>query len=207
MPSKVRQTKATKASARLFGMAASMSAALRQGLKSILPDDKGQQLQYRLNTALLQWLRLEYSKAKALSEFSSISGFEFNQNAPLSLRLRVRVSSDWKQKGRLLIHIPALTPTRDIAAPRDTQTVLFKIAAASCKIENPSTRMHSAQAEFEIPYKQAPVEARQIEIPFSLNRGDLAVVVVALHYRVGSGPITSRSTWLPSAIVASAYYQ
>jgi hypothetical protein len=44
LPSKVRQTKATKKSARLFGRATSLSAALRGGLGNFLPQDKGRRI-------------------------------------------------------------------------------------------------------------------------------------------------------------------
>lgn len=209
-PSKVRQTKATKASAKIFGMAVSMSASLRWGLKSFLPVDKGRKIMYRLNTALLQWLKLYEPEAdRGLStDLKEINEFEFCEDCSIFLRLRVRAQVDWSKSGPAVIRIPALIPTRDIAAPAGTQAVLWSIALASCTVSESSTARQQAAINFETPYNEEKIATRQIELPFKLNPGELAIAAVSLQYRIAKGSgssIVSNPKWLPSGIVASAY--
>jgi len=210
VPTRVRQSKATKASAKLFGMAVSMSAALRQGLGTVLPRKDVYKNMYRLNTALLQWLKEERSKNPLPSnELSALHGLSFNEDCSLFSYLRKAVTVDWSKPGRAVVRIPALTPAKDIAAPSKTQKLIWKIAAASCDVDSPSAVGEQAFAEVEMSYDNVPVGARSLELPFSLGRGDLAVVVSSLQYRVaksGRTALVTNSKWTPVDIVDAAYW-
>jgi hypothetical protein len=209
-PTKVRQTKATKASAKLFGMAVSMSAELRKALAKILPAKAKHKYMYRLNTVLLKWLKEERPKTPAPSNaFSALHDFSFNEDCSLHSYLRRSVMVDWSKTGPVVVRIPALTPAKDLRAPAKTQSVIWRITIASCAVDNPSAAGQQAFAEVEMPYENDPVGARSIELPFSLSRGDLAVVVISLQYRVAKSDWTSlltNSKWLPVDIVDAAYW-
>ncbi|HVY76775.1 MAG TPA: hypothetical protein VG890_18235 [Puia sp.] len=208
-PSKVRQTKSTKANAKLFGVAVSMSAALREGLVSFLPEDKGRKIMYRLNNALLQWLKYYEPDAKGLSvDLREINELQFNEACSLSLRLGARVKADWSNPDRVIIQIPALIPTEAIAAPAHTGSVIWHIAVTGCTQGNNARLTKRAAADFELPYTSDKLPTRQIELPFKLNPGELAIAAISLQYRIAKGSgssIVSNPKWLPSGIVASAY--
>ena len=56
-PARVKLSKASRETARLFGIASSMSAVIRRDLISLLPPEKDLKIMYRLNTVLLEWLK------------------------------------------------------------------------------------------------------------------------------------------------------
>jgi hypothetical protein len=61
----------------------------------------------------------------------------------------------------------------------------------------------------EMPYDNVPIGARSIELPFAFGRGDLAVVVSSLQYRVaksGRTTLVTNSKWTPVDIVDAAYW-
>ncbi|HMH34396.1 MAG TPA: hypothetical protein VK543_15265, partial [Puia sp.] len=61
----------------------------------------------------------------------------------------------------------------------------------SCDVDSPSAVGEQAFAEVEMSYDNVPVGARSLELPFSLGRGDLAVVVSSLQYRVAKSGRTA----------------
>jgi len=209
-PIKVRQSKATKASAKLFGLATSMSAALRQGLATILPAKATHKNMYLLNTALLNWLKEKRSKTTGPSNsLSALHGLSFNRDSSIYSYLNRSITVDWSKKDRTVVRIPALTPAKDIAAPVRTQSVIWKIAAASCAVSNPSAAEEKAFAELVMNYDNDPVAVQSIELPFSIGRGDLAVVVISLQYRVaknGGTSLVTNSKWMPVDLIDAAYW-
>ena len=202
-PSRVRQSRATKASARRFGMAASMSAALRKGLATTFPELQQWKHTHPLNTALLNWLREKESGSRPTSS-TSLDRFSFNKSHSLYSRLSKAVRVEWSKTGVLEIRVPALTPIEDIDAPARTRAVYWKIAAASCTVRNPSQIGYLAGTNFEMPYQNKPIVARQIEFAFPLKPGELAVVAIGLEYQVeNKGRISKMADprWLPLNIV------
>lgn len=209
-PVKVRQTKATRESAKLFGIAVSMSAALRQSLSTILPVSKARKNMYLLNTALLKWLKEKRPKTPGPSNaFSPLHGLSFNEDSHLTSYLHKSIWVDWSKTGRIIIRMPALTPAVDLRAPAKTRSVIWRIAAASCDVNNSSAAREQARAELEMLYDDVTVGARSIELPFSLGRGELAVVVISLQYRVEKNEWTALVTnrkWLPVDIIDAAFW-
>lgn len=205
-PGRVRQTKNTKASAKRFGLASSMAASLRYGLESITPIDKKREIQSRLVKVMLQWLQHDPPESKGLfNGLLPISGFEFNPDAPLSAQLKVTIEVIWNDKGRILIKIPAVVPSRDISAPVKTEKVFWKICAARCTIDNPSVHQEVGSAEFEMPYNENAIAKRQIELPVALQKGQLGIVAISLSYSVRKIAWKPGAAWLPAAIVDAAY--
>jgi hypothetical protein len=143
-----------------------------------------------------------------MTPLPKVNGLEFNEACSIFRRLRVKLQADWSQPGRLLIRIPALIPARDITAPAHTQAVCWRIAAAGCTLKDPWNSRQKAATDFEMLYNEDRLAARQIELPFSLKPGGLAVVAVNLQYQVTkqAGPVLlTNPKWLPSGIVGSAY--
>lgn len=78
-PVQVRQTHATKDSAKRFGLAVSMSAVIRAALGSVLPGDTDRQRMYLLNKKLYQWLDGSLERQPGGDPaLSVIKGFELN---------------------------------------------------------------------------------------------------------------------------------
>lgn len=204
-PIKVRQTRATKASAKLFGMAVSMSASLRAGLAKVLPPKTRRKNMYLLNTALLKWLKQKNSKISGPpSSLTPLHGLSFNEDCSIFSYLHMEVGVNWSRKGMVVVRIPALTPAKDLKAPTKTRSVIWRIAAASCTVNNSSVLEDQAQVELEMPYNSDPVDAQSIELPFTSGRGNLSVVVISLQYRVEKKDWTAwvtDSRWLPVDII------
>jgi len=205
MPEKVRQTKATKGSAKLFGMAVSMSAVLRKDLANILPGKAIRKNMYVLNAALVNWLKEEKSKTPTASDpLMSLHGLPFNENRSLHSCLKFSLDIIWSRNGNSVVRIPAITPSIDIKAPPKTKSIIWKIALASCTVDNPSAPVRQAITELEMPYDNHATEIRSVELPFAVGKGELAVAVVSLMYKVANGDgasLVGISKWMPVDLV------
>ena len=200
MPAKVRQTKATKASAKQFGKAATLSKLLRQLLTPVLPDPLNKKMMYRLNATLAKWLRSDKSNAG----LSHLEGFEFNVEALIKEIVRKSISIDWTTKGKVILKMPDLVPVRDIAAPFNTRELHWQIMVVSITHkERPSIR-NSYTSSINMAYDSEPRAAENLSIPFIINSGDLTVVAVALQYtseRKGELVIVGDKRWKPANIL------
>ena len=79
----------------------------------------------------------------------------------------------------------------------------------SCTVSSPSVAGERSVKEWEMPYDNLPIDARSIELPFALKRGDLAVVVISLQYGIaknGQTSVLTNAKWLPVDIVDAAYW-
>jgi len=202
MPAKVRQTKATKASARQFGKAATLSKLLRQLLTPVLPDPLNKKMMYRLNATLAKWLRRDKSNAG----LSHLEGFEFNMEALLKEKVRKSLSIDWTTKGKVILKMPELVPVRDIAAPVNTRELHWQIMVASISHNKIPTVRNSYTNSINMVYYNEPRAAENLSMPFVINSGDLAVVAVALQYtseRKGDLVIVDDNRWKPAMILGS----
>ena len=202
-PFRVRQTRATKASAKRFGIAASMSAVLRKGLADSVQELRDWKFKYPLQTVLMHWLK-EKESGQRQHSLTSLDGFSFNPSHALYSRLSKGVSVQRSKTGAILIRIPALTPSEDLQAPPRTKFVNWTIAAASCTIQNPSVARQQAGTDFDMPYKDEPLPSRQIEFPIEVKSGELALVVIGLKYQVeNKGRISAMTDrrWLPLDVV------
>jgi hypothetical protein len=202
-PIRVRQTKATKASAQLFGQAARLSRLLREGLNAVLPDPGEKDMMYRLNAGLFRWLQEGMPEPElTTSDPQAMDAFEFNPLSKLSVRLKVKPTVEWT-KGTCILHIPKLITSVVISAPAHTKTVQWHICLAGCSITG-SVETWNAKAHIDMPYSNKEVAAQQIELPCRIPLKSITVVVVGLTYVVEkkgrSGKLADKK-WLPCGVV------
>src|SRR5215831_10895904 len=155
-PGRVKQTKATKQSAKEFGLAVQISKCLRTALSPALPNHKNRGTMLKMNAALLKWLRQE----KPLKENISFVGLEFNDKSPFSEQFQKELSVDFSTKGKAIITIPQLKIPDDIVAPSNTVYVRTNIAIKRYKHKKPTPKDENS-ISIKIKYKNgsiAPVE-------------------------------------------------
>lgn len=206
-PTKVRQTKATKAASKEFGKAVRYSRILRDALQGIIPFPKDKSVMYRLNNALLDWLRASKDDHEVRIRLAKyFEKFEFNKESELSYRLRKNPLVSFETPGIILVNIPAFLPKSDIAAPNNTRSVAWEITAVSCNTNSELPWRYSTRLEMN--YDTNPIPGQEIKIPFKINSNDLVLVVISLKYtamRNEKLAVVSEPRWLPAGVVAATY--
>ena len=201
-PRKYKQSKATKQSAKDFGRAAQLSKYLRYSLRSALTDYKNREIIYKMNAALLKWLRQE----RPDDVNSSIDTVEFNDKSEFSSRFRKELLVDFNTKGKVMINIPRLKIPDDIAAPSNTTSVRLDIAIAGCMLKEPQPT-ETASTSIKILYKDGSITAAvEKELKFNCKAGSINVVAVSLHYFIkeeGHETEVINDRWTPAAIIAA----
>ncbi len=204
-PAFVRQSKATKASANLFGRASRLSRLLREGLESVLPDPREKDVMYRLNNTLFRWLQADMPPPSlTTADPLSITSFEFNKESELSARLKLKPGVAWKP-GKIVIKIPTLNPSESVKAPAHTKTVYWKFCIAGCSLTD-SNDTWNAQATIEMPYiNNREIQEQEIELPFKKRAKSLTVVALGLSFmtakKAGLTTIADKQ-WLPCGVLA-----
>src|SRR6185369_275712 len=155
MPLRVKQTKATKQSAKDFGRAAKLSRILRNAFSPLLPDYKNRKMTYRLNASLLHWLR----QKKSLKNISFI-GFEFDRESELSSHCRQPFATSFSEKGKIIVTIPRLSIPQDILAPPDTKLLRLRIVAAGCSFDDLGITDHCSTI-VELPFENGVMPQKQ----------------------------------------------
>ncbi|HEY0356100.1 MAG TPA: hypothetical protein VGC29_07855, partial [Flavisolibacter sp.] len=108
MPDRVRQTKATRQSAQVFGKAASMAKAIRLGLKPLYHDLDDPNLMQRLNGTMVQYLNTVDALGKGKQqELPYLEEFSFNKDHQLSKRLKIYPVVQFDSKGKMKLFFPA----------------------------------------------------------------------------------------------------
>ena len=200
-PGRVRQTKATKQSAKDFGRAVKLSSLLRGSLSPALPNYRSREIMYKFNAALLGWLRQE----KTIEEHIPFAGLELNDKSALRSRVKKELLVDFQTKGKVLITLPGLKIPNDIAAPSNTSLIRMDIAVAGCMLNFPQ-HTDAAAAIIEIPYKAGWMPAITKELKFNCKAGSINLVVASVHYiakKDGQQKEIFDDRWTPAAIVAA----
>ena len=200
LPSRVKQTKATKQSAKDFGRAVKLSKLLRESLSHALPNYTSREIMYKMNAALLNWLRQQ----KPIEEDISFVGLEFNDKSPFSARFRKQLVVDFDTKGKVIIKVPRLKIPDDIIAPAHTSSIRLNIAIAGCML-NLSQSTDLASATIKMPSNDS-VAAIKEEMKFTCKPGSINVVAVSLHYitkKDGREKEIIDERWTPASIVAA----
>ena len=199
VPDRVKQTKATKQSAKDFGRAVQLSRCLRTFLSPCLPDYKSKPVMYAMNAALLSWFRQE----KAIAEHISFVGVEFNEKSTLASKFRQQPGVDFSKKGKIVISFPELRIPEDIVAPSNTTSVRIAFAAVGCMFPQ-LFPTGLASDSIEIPYKGGLLPAMKKELAF--KPGSLNVVAMSLRYTTSKNSEVNEVTdkhWRPAAIIAA----
>lgn len=198
-PVKVRQTKATKTSARKFGKAVRISRVLREGVSPILPDYKNRKLMHRVNDVIMQTVSDQFPW-----DVSLMNGFEFYDDRSFAGEFKVSLSIEWTKKN-VIIHIPEFIPIKDIIAQRTTKTVQLKLAATGCGLKD-MTLTDSHSTTIDIAYNKEKVPAQKVIFPFITKSNSLSIVAGILKNGVNKENTTSAKPgrqWNPAGIIGA----
>jgi hypothetical protein len=199
-PHRVRQSMRTRQSAKDFGHAVQLSKYLRVMLRYAFPNHKSRQIMYKMNSALLSWLR----QPPPIEENISFVGLELNDKSVFSSKFRKGPLIDFSTKGKVIITVPALKIPNDIVAPSNTESVRLDFAVAGTMLRLPRN-IDGAAASIEIPYNDGWIDTITKEMKFDCNEGALNVVAVSLHYtcKFGREREITDERWTPATIVAA----
>lgn len=203
---KVKQTKATKQSSRLFGQSKKIGAVLRREITAGLPDLDNHKVMHRFDNALMQWLRLDDTKGYQ-EKLPHIDRFEFNEKSPLHSRFRQSFGVDFKDQGNIHLTMPEFDIPFESGAPSRTEELHWHIVAASCYIGKQSL-YGSVYRKVEMPFVPGIVKPQTITLDLKIHKGTLTVVAVALRYFgiwKGKYAIVNEPAWLPTAVVGCCY--
>ena len=208
IPDEVRQTKATKRSAKNFGKAARIAKFLRWNMKAVIPPKQGRYAEYRLNHAVAKWLLTIAPRAKNTdAQSSDLFSLGLSKKTVFGYRITIPLETDWTKKSMVGLSIPDITPSRAIVAPAHTRRLHWTITVTGSSIKEPgSTDVYTAA--FEMDYNDVPLPARQIELPFRLKPGSINIIAVSVQYLVmKKGRLTqvTKEGWTPAAIVDGFY--
>jgi hypothetical protein len=207
MPKRVRQTKATKQSGRLFGRASKIGGVFRRQLLQMIPYPSDIQMQTRLSSAIYKWLK-ENAMALpfAADHLPFIEGYQFTEEGyTLAERFKLPLQITNPADGLLQINMPAFVPSQSITAPRETVSVECHFAAVNCLLDDPE-KSDSSSTLLTFEYNNNPVAARTISLQLPTAAGSLLITAVSLKYLVattnGLQPSALKG-FMPAAIVSA----
>ena len=177
IPSRIKQTEATKRVGECFGKAATMSKCIRTSLIDILPDHKESVMRLRFNNALYQWLRFYQRGDASVNHF--INRFSFTEKG-IPMQFIKKLSVQW-MNDKVMITIPAFDITADLPAPRSTKAVELKFVLVGCdtKIPKPVPPLY-AQVELDYTSSVAPMT---IEFETPITGETLFIIVLSIRFK------------------------
>jgi hypothetical protein len=206
MPKKVRRTKSTKKSARHFGKAVRLSAAIRNGLASLLPELKGRAIVNGTNNACNRWMHApKDGHSIPEGELPYLYQLQFNAKIALMERFKSPLQVDWATPGIATLILPPINPVQNISAPAGTAMVHLRVAITGCTIKD-WMQTDSFSASMDIPYTDAPVPAHSFQLPYATTPGGIFLVAVALTYTVlkdGKSRRLQQQPWMPAGVVST----
>ena len=132
-PGRIKQSMATRQSAKHFGHAVQLSKFLRASLFPALANPKSREIMYKMNAALLSWLR----QPIPIEENISFVGLELNDRSTFGSKFRKELLVDFETKGKVMITVPALKIPNDLVAPSHTALVRLDLAVAGTMLSLP----------------------------------------------------------------------
>jgi len=198
---RVKQSMATKQSAKHFGKAVQLSRSLRMALWPALPNYRNQQIMYKMNSALFSWLHQAQPGEKNIS----LIGLELNDKTPFRSRFRKELLAGFDTKGKVTITVPQLKIPNDIIAPSNVLSVRLDIAIGGAMLDRP-LESNTASVSVEIPYIDGLMPAITKELEYDCKSGSINVVAVSLHYMIkknGEEQEIADDRWKPATILAA----
>ena len=204
-PSSVRQTKATRAKATIFGRASKMGKVIRRQLSPAIPFPTDHKMQIRLVSAIVQWLNGMRGKTVNMNfirEFDFIEKFRSVRN-----RWKTYPKISNPSPGLIEIKIPALLPEESIELPTGAVSVICNIAVGTCDVET-GRALGNASSELIFEFNNTWVEAQSISMKLPTPKGSLIVMGMSLRYRVhnkGYEADHNIKSFMPAGIVDAKY--
>ena len=209
VPGKMRQNDATKASARLFGKASTLAAAIRKKLVTVIPFPEDILMQTRFISVLFQYMKANIPfEGTRIKKLNLIRNFQFTTTGPsFTRRCKIKPEFSILSEDQLQIRIPAFIPKRSVIAPAKTVSVRLKVAVVSCKVETGKT-LGSNKVEFDFPYDITEVEEQIYSLKFPMPKGSLLLAGAILEYRIKNlrtDFLCRKKSFMPAAIMSAVY--
>lgn len=208
VPVNVKQSKATKQSAKKFGRSKTIAKHIRHAVPSLLPDTKDRKMMQRLENAVYRWLLFPLTRSsngyRAIHQLNDIS---FHEEQELTARLGFQFSIDWLQPGGITINIPALLPAQQVKAPAHTVFVDMQFGALCCDLESYITGSRLS-GPVRIDYNSDPLPAQQVVLPLDLTANSLALIGVRIKFIVQGADGTREvddKAWMPAGVIDAIY--
>lgn len=210
VPQRVKQTKATKASGKLFGIAARAGKAVRQQVFPVIPFPADNKMQTRLVTAIYQYLKSPLGEAAgSTNDLPFITAFQFTEGYTLAERWKVDLTVIENNDGISELCIPAFIPATTLSAPAGTVSVTCNIATAGfTRATGLATGGFSTAIHFD--YNETELPAQVIPLPVLMPPGSVIVTAVSIEYnaiKYGRVEKMKNKAFMPAAIVSAAYKQ
>ncbi len=208
VPQRVKQTKATKARGKQFGLASRAGKALRHRLEPSIPFPSDNNMQTRLVTAIYRYIQLiEKTSDEPSDGLPYIDGFQFTTGYTISERWNVALTVSLNTAGELQLEISAFVPSKNISAPAETVSVKCHISAGGFdrKTGNP-TGGYSISLNFA--YNDIEVPPQTISLPIPVEQGSVVVTAISLQYNMiknGHEAVINKKAFMPAGIVSGMY--
>ncbi|OIR14163.1 hypothetical protein GALL_46240 [mine drainage metagenome] len=200
-PVTVKQSRATHSSANNFGKASGLAKAIRLCAASILPFKPGRVLINSLNKNV--YACLCNSNLTAAEALPFITGFEFNEKSKLAERFKIKIPIPVVNDEGIIVQLSAFNTKQQITAPAYTKKITLKIAAANINFKNPAV-CSSNNVGLTIDYDNNSTAAQEINIPLTVTKGSLLLLMMALEYETHKNNFTKTVRdlrWMPAGIV------
>ena len=189
-----------------FGMATSLSSAMRKSISQLLGKNTDMDMVNRLNSGMSKIIKLgrdmktlDYSFKE--NSFSSINGFEFNADSPLFPMLPVTVS-DYKNDGIIEVNLPEADISREIRFPDKAYECTVQVSLSCFRIwEGLAVAKADTQA---VTITRAVPRTADTTLQFKVPDGCLCMVTVVLEYykfRNGQLILINRKNLQPASIL------
>jgi hypothetical protein len=208
VPQKVKQTKATRARGKQFGIASRAGKAVRQQLLPVIPFPSDNNMQTRLVSAIYQYIKSTEDAAGAYNiDLPFITGFQFTAGYTITERWKVVLTINRDAAGTLQLFIPAFIPSKDISAPAGTVSVTCNIAAGGFgRATGIATGGYATSLHFE--YNDIEIPEQVVALPMPMLPGSVIVTGISLQYNTiknGREVAINKQAFMPAGIVSAMF--
>ncbi len=207
-PKKYKQTKATRASANVFGRASKFAGVLRGQLTPVIPNLSDRNMRGRLVAALFRWLNSIGDQRAGEVDTKEINGFSFTETKKsVWERWKVSCEINYPSSGLVEINIPAFVPKQSIKAPAGTSSVICTIATGVSDVSK-SSDLGSFSTQLIFNYDDIPVAGQTIPMQLPTPGGSLIVTGISLEYRISKKrhiASNKNADFMPAEIVDAKY--
>ena len=208
-PRKYKQTKATKAKSREFGMASTIGRIIRENLQSVIFRTDDRKMQTRLVGEIYKWLQVARQQTASVVTQPDFLSFKFSTGNPaLSARWFVALKVSKLAEGQIQIAIPSFVPKSGFRGPKKASSVVCRIASVVIDVEK-KIDIGTAKNEISYTLDQKKVEAQKIIQELPMPAGSLLITALCLEFctSIGDNRIpTNDKLYKPSQIIYAVHH-
>lgn len=176
-----RQAPIAKVQAARLGKASAISAGLRTAFKPFTPGKTDRPMMYRLNNAILQWLKTGYAEKQEIARtVTNLEGFPLSGTGELVKMLQVSMPVSQHPGGGLMLQLPVFDSPNPISPLPYNGEIKIKLITASINVEDPAHK-EVAAFDVDIDYHGEPIAARQIKLDVDTHPGFLTVTSLCIN--------------------------